>query len=130
MIQLLENDQNAANVIQVGRANAATFGVTQSHRRHVSQFNRTVGRKTTRKCTSDQSMLQRESQRPFVQQQRPKEEERTSKGQRIIRANHQACHIKVLSLISQILLSLFRLIQILLLHSGPRPNELIGTCVG
>ena len=42
-------------------------------------------------------MLQRESQRPFAQQQRPKEEERTSKGQRIIRANHQASHIKVLS---------------------------------
>ena len=33
-------------------------------------------------------------------------------------------------LICQIFLSLFRLTQIFLLHSGPRPNRLIGTCVG
>ena len=88
---------DAANVVRDGCADAATFGVTQSQRRHVSQFNRTVGRETTRKCTPDQSMLQRESQRPFAQQQRPKEEEQTPKGQRIIRANHQASHIKALS---------------------------------
>ena len=56
---------DVANVVRDGCANAATFGVTQSHRRHVSQFNKTVERETTRKCTPHQSMLQRESKDPL-----------------------------------------------------------------
>ena len=87
----------AAIVAQNCRANAATIGVVLSHKRHTTQNNNRIRKGTARECTPDQTMLQRESQRPFAQQQRPKEEERTSKGQRIIRANHQASHIKVLS---------------------------------
>ena len=52
---------DATNVVRDGCANVATFRVTQSHKCHVSQFNRSVGRETTRKCTPEQTMLQREN---------------------------------------------------------------------
>ena len=69
-----------AIVTQNYRVNAATIGFVLSHKRHVTQNNNKIRKGIARECTPDQTMLQRESQRPFTQQQRPKEEERTTKG--------------------------------------------------
>ena len=52
----------------------------------------------------------------YAQQQRPKEEERASKGQRIIRADHQAAYIKVLSNFPDTFVTLQT-------HSDPLPTQ-------